>query len=45
MVNFRLRKTSVSQILSKSKAPDAEEGQRDAMDGGVVKANPTHLMS
>lgn len=32
MLNFRLRMTSVSQILSKSKAPDAEEGQCDAME-------------
>lgn len=44
MLNFRLRMTSVSQILSKSKAPDAEEGQRDAMEAWP-KQNHTHSMS
>lgn len=44
MLNFRLRMVSVSQILSKSKAPDAEEGQCDAMEAWP-KQNPTHSMS
>lgn len=42
MVNFRLRMTSVSQILSESKAPDAEEGQSDAM-GAWPKQKPHPL--